>query len=153
VLFLLVQLESECYAIEAGRIAEIVPMVAITPMPQAPAGVAGVFNYRGAPVPVIDLSQVTTGRPARRRLNTRLVLVHYADTSGQQRTLGLVAERATEMVRKDPAEFIRAGIVDAGTRDLGPFAAASRGFVRRIDIDALLPAALRQPLTNPVVAG
>ncbi len=38
---------------------------AIKQIPQAPPGVAGVFNYRGAPVPVIDLSELALGRPAR----------------------------------------------------------------------------------------
>ena len=35
-------------------------------IPPGAAGVAGLFNYRGALVPVIDLSQLTLGRPALR---------------------------------------------------------------------------------------
>ena len=68
---------------------------------------AGLFNYRGAPVPVIDLSQLTLGRPAARRLSTRIVLVHYPDESGGTHLLGLIAERATQTVRHEPSDFVR----------------------------------------------
>jgi chemotaxis-related protein WspB len=55
-LFLLFQLGEERYALDTSHVAEVLPLVAITPIPQAPTGVAGLFNYRGAPVPAIDLS-------------------------------------------------------------------------------------------------
>ena len=87
-LFLLFQLGQDRYALDTGAIAEVLPLVAITAIPQAPAGVAGLFNYRGAPVPAIDLSQLTMGRPARRRLNTRIIMVHYPDARGDTASAG-----------------------------------------------------------------
>ena len=44
-------------------IAEVLPLVDITAIPQAPAGVAGLFNYRGTPVPV-DRSEPADAGPA-----------------------------------------------------------------------------------------
>jgi chemotaxis-related protein WspB len=90
-LFLLFQLGDDRYALDTGRVAEVLPLVAITPIPKAPTGVAGLFNYHGAPVPAIDLSQLTMGRPARNRMNTRIVLVHYPDGRGKTHLLGLIA--------------------------------------------------------------
>jgi chemotaxis-related protein WspB len=60
-LFLLFQLGSERYALDASRVVEVVPLLCLQRLPQAPPGVAGVFNYRGQPVPAVDLSQLTMG--------------------------------------------------------------------------------------------
>ena len=97
-LFLLFQLGQDRYALDAGQVTEVLPLVEIKQVPQAPPGVAGVFDFRGAPVPVIDLSQLALGRPAQRRLSTRLIVVHHRDEGGEQRLLGLIAEMATETV-------------------------------------------------------
>ena len=44
-LFLLFQLGQDRYALDTGRVAEVLPLVAITPIPQAPPELAGLFNY------------------------------------------------------------------------------------------------------------
>ena len=93
-LFLLFQLGDARYALDASLVAEVLPCIAVTGIPQAPTGVAGVLNYRGAPVPTIDLSQLMLGRPAQRRMSTRLVLVNVPDGSGDSRLLGLITEKA-----------------------------------------------------------
>ena len=41
--------------------AEVLPRLPLKPIAQAPHWVAGVFAYRGAVVPVIDLSALTFG--------------------------------------------------------------------------------------------
>jgi len=81
-LFLLFQLGENRYALDARQVAAVLPFVAIVQIPQAPPAVSGIFNYRGAPVPVIDLSQVLLGRAALRRFHTRIVLVNYSSESG-----------------------------------------------------------------------
>ena len=64
-------------------------MVTRKPCPRAPQGVAGLFDYRGKRVPVIDLSLLTLGKPAQQRLSTRIVLVHYGEKAD---LLGLIAQ-------------------------------------------------------------
>jgi chemotaxis-related protein WspB len=88
-LFLLFQLGRERYALEAGQVAAVLPLLSIKEIPQAPRAVAGLCNYRGTPVPVIDLSELTLGRPAQSRLSTRIVLVHYPDERGERRFVGV----------------------------------------------------------------
>ena len=46
-LFLVFQLGQDRYALDTGTVAEVLPLVEITPIPLAPAGMAGLFNYRG----------------------------------------------------------------------------------------------------------
>jgi chemotaxis-related protein WspB len=152
-LLLLFQIGPERYALDTGQVAEVLPLVGITRIPQAPAGVAGVFNYRGEPVPVIDLSQLTIGRPAQSRLNTRIVLVHYPDGNGGTHLLGLIAERVTETVRRDRADFVASGVTSGRTPYLGPVAADARGLMQWMDVEQLLPASVRDVLFAPPVAG
>jgi len=148
-LFLLFQLGEDRYALDTGTIAEILPLVAITPIPHAPAGVAGIFNYRGAPVPAIDLSRLTLGRPAPARLNTRLVVVHYPDARGETHLLGLIAEKVTETVRRDHAEFVTSGVTLDGAAHLGPVATGAGGLLHWIQVERLLPPAVRDVLFTP----
>jgi chemotaxis-related protein WspB len=120
--------------------------VAITQIPQAPPAVAGVLNYRGAPVPVIDLSQLTLGRPAERRLSTRIVLVHYPDARGGTQLLGLIAERATHTVRREETDFVASGVTSEGASYLGAVAPDARGLLQWLDARTLLPASVRDML-------
>jgi len=145
-LFLLFQLGKDRYALDAAGIAEVLPLVEITPIPQAPMGTGGLFNYHGVPVPAIDLSALALGQPAGCRLGTRIVLVHYSDGRGNRRKLGLIAEKATETMRADPGDFAASGIDNAATPYLGPVMADARGVVQWVDPQVLLPPALRDML-------
>ena len=151
-LYLLFQLGRDRYAFEAGGIVEVLPLVEITPIPQAPLGVAGLFNYRGSPVPAIDLSALLLGQPARRQFSTRIVLVHYPDGRGEARKLGLIAEKATGTLRADPTDFTDSGIGNAGAPYLGPVLADARGIVQRVDTQTLLPPVLRDMLFHELTA-
>ncbi len=142
-LFLLFQLGEVRYALDARQIAAVLPLVGVVQIPQSPPAVAGILDYRGAPVPVIDLSQVLLGRPALRRLHTRIVLVHFPDDSGAMHLLGLIAERATEALRREPTEFTASGV---SAPHLGPVATDERGLAQRIEVNQLLPASLRDLL-------
>ncbi len=145
-LFLLFQLGGDCYALDAAQVAEVLPLVRMKKIPRAPAGVAGVFTYRGAPVPAIDLSQLALGRPARPRLSTRVLLVNYPDATGAHRRLGLIAEHATETLRREPTDFVASGVKADGAPYLGPVVHDARGLIQWIEVDKLLPASVRAAL-------
>jgi len=81
-LLLIFKIGADRYALPASQMIEVVPLVNLKKIPQAPPGVAGVFNYHGQPVPVIDLSELATGTPAQARVSTRIMLVNYSNASG-----------------------------------------------------------------------
>ena len=145
-LFLQFQLGKDRYALDSSQVVEVLPLLGIKQIPQAPAGVAGAFNYRGKPVPVIDLSELALGRPARPHMSTRIIIVRYPDGNGTLHQLGLIAEKATETVRRDPADFADSGVVNDGAPYLGPVATDPNGLVQRIEVTQLLPAAVRDVL-------
>lgn len=150
-LHLLIDLEGSRYALPAAAIEEIAPLLAVTPLPGAPRGIAGAVNFRGETLPVVDLAMLLLGRPARALMSTRLVIVKYPGADGEPRRLGCIAEHATEILRCDPEEFKPAGVelggIDcAGAGFLGPVRPDRDGLVQRITIEALLPEALRAAL-------
>ena len=145
-LFILFQLGRDRYALDAAQVVEVLPLVQVKKIPHAPAGVAGVFTYRGGPVPVLDLSLLALGRPARSRLSTRVLLVNFPDAGGAKRLLGLIAENATETLRREAADFVASGVKADGAPYLGPVATDERGLIQWVEADKLLPAAVREAL-------
>jgi chemotaxis-related protein WspB len=145
-LFVLFQLGLERYALDATLVVEVLPLLGIKHIPLAPTGVAGAISYRSVPVPVIDLSALTLGRPSARKLNTRILLVHYPDRASTPRLLGLIAEKATDTIRREPGDFRTAGISNDAAPYLGPVAADAQGLIQWITVDKLLTAAVRDVL-------
>jgi len=145
-LFLLFQLGNERYALQANRVVEVVPLLELRRMPQAPTGVAGIFNYRGQPVPAVDLCELTLGQPANERFSTRIIIVNYPDDQGTNHLLGLIAEHATEMLRKDASEFLDSGIKLSQAPYLGPILMDNHRPVQWIYEQRLLPEPVRDLL-------
>jgi len=145
-LFVIFELGDDRYALDARQVVEILPLVRLRPLPHAPTGVAGLFNYRGAPVPAIDLTELAFGRPAVRRLSTRLLLVRYPYEHGLERLVGLIVERVTRTARHDEQEFVASGVSNTRAPYLGPVLIDSDGLLQRIDVAVLLPAPARELL-------
>jgi chemotaxis-related protein WspB len=151
-LFLVFQLGRDRYALDATQVVEVLPLVRIKALPQAPAGVAGLCNYRGRPVPVIDLSAMALGRPAQVRLSTRLILLHYQDATGAKSVLGLLAEQATDTIRRNPEDFAPCGVDNPGTRYLGPVTKDREVLIQRIEAPQLLTPEVRSVLFQAMEA-
>jgi chemotaxis-related protein WspB len=145
-LFLLFQLGHDRYALEAGRVVEVLPLVELKGLPQSPPGVAGVFNYRGQPIPAVDLCALTLQRPAQECLSTRILVVRCPGADGQSHLLGLIAEQATEMLRRNRQDFVNAGLKLDSAPYLGPVLLDERGLIQWIHEDRLLPDTVRESL-------
>ena len=151
-LFLLFQLGDDRYALDVRQIVEILPCLGLKRIPQAPQGVAGLLNYHGAPVPVIDLSALALGRDAVLRMSTRLILVRYPGPGEGNQLLGLMAEQATETARFDAADFVPGGIGSPEAGYLGPVTSHAGVLVQRIEIAGLLTDKVKSLLFEPLAA-
>ena len=76
-LYLLFRIGADRYALDAGDVIEVLGMRAFKQVPGTPPWVAGMFDCRGAAVPVIDLSALAGAGAAARVTSTRLALVRY----------------------------------------------------------------------------
>src|SRR2546425_10598959 len=145
-LFLLFQLGKDRYALDASRVVEVAPLLALKRLPQAPKGVAGIFNYRGRPVPAVDLSEMAIGKPASERLSTRIIIINYRHENGTDHLLGLIAENATEMLRKNTKDFVDSGVSLKAAPYLGPVLMDAKGAIQWINEQRLLSDHVRELL-------
>ncbi len=112
-------------------------MVALKRMPNAPDCVAGLFNYRGIIVPVIDLRQLIHGAPCQLRLSTRIILVDYLKKDKTPAVFGIMAERITEAVNKPESDFVSSSITMRDTPYLGGIMMENKEMIQLIDLDHL----------------
>lgn len=101
-LMLLFSVGDELFACDAEPVLEVVPSVKLKEIPKAPSFIAGLLNYGGQPVPVIDFCRLLKERPAAESLHTRIILFDAG--------YGLIAERVTETTNLSPSEFEETGL-------------------------------------------
>ena len=141
-LLLVFQLGDHRFALDTQGVVEVLPLVECRPLPQAPTGVAGVFNFHGTPVPLLDLAALALGTSSRLRMSTRIILVNYED-GGETHLLGLLAEKTTATIRRTEAEFAEAGVAVDSAPYLGPVTSDERGMIQRVELNGLLPESVR----------
>ncbi|MDB4888870.1 MAG: hypothetical protein JWL61_725 [Gemmatimonadetes bacterium] len=143
VLYLVIRLGADRYAIDTAAVIEVLPLVRLKALPGGPVGVAGVMNFRDSAVPVVDLNLLAVGVPTPPRLTTRIVVVRYEEEASM---LGLLVPEAAEALRFDADAFVDAGIATNGARYLGAVLTTPDGVVQRVTVSELLTADLRDAL-------
>jgi chemotaxis-related protein WspB len=151
-LFILFQIGRDRYALSASGIIEVLPLINLKRVPGAPAGVAGVLNYHGTPVPVVDLNEMALAEPAAQRLSTRIILVKYPLQAQNPHPLGLIAEHATSMIRRSSQDFMEAGVESEKAPYLGRVANDAGGLIQWIEVERLLTPELRDVLFRELVS-
>lgn len=145
-LMLLFHLGNSQYTIPVAEVVEVAPQVELGSVARAPAYIAGLFNYRGQNVPVIDLCRLLHDQPCRNSFTTRIILAHFPLANGDSRVLGLLAERVTETLHIDPDSYTDTGIQIDDTPFLGRVAQTDSGLIQQVSVSDLLPAPLRAQL-------
>jgi chemotaxis-related protein WspB len=147
-LILQFRMGEDTYALDTRQVVRVLPAARLKRLPGAPAGIAGLLNFEGTPVPVVDLAELTLGHPAAQHLSTRIILTELAGPAGANRLLGLLAEHATNTLRCNSADFTPAGITPPGARYLGPVATMGGMLVQRIEPERLLTTELHEALAQ-----
>ena len=89
-------LQGEVFAIDAGGVREILDLVPITEVPNAPRFASGLINVRGRVVPLADL-RVTfgMGRP-KPDDDTRIVVIEI-ELGGEPAIVGILADKVQDV--------------------------------------------------------
>lgn len=82
-------------AVPLAQVAEVAPRLLVSPLPDAPAHVAGYVRFRGAHVPVLELGLRLGGEALPVRVEDRIVLVRRVEGE----LCGLLVEEAEGVVR------------------------------------------------------
>lgn len=137
-LMLLFYVGNDLYALDSSQVVEIIPKVLLRKVYQVPEYIAGLFNYRGAIVPVIDLCQLIQKQPSRPFLSTRIIMVNYLEPNGVNCWLGLIAQRVTETLNKpDVISVDTVPLLDEAPY-LGEMIMDEKGLIQRIRLEYLL---------------
>ncbi|ESY90193.1 chemotaxis protein CheW [Mesorhizobium sp. LNHC209A00] len=145
-LFLAFNMGHDLYLLDVHQVEEVLPYVAAKGLPGAPTGVIGLIDYRGAPIPLIDITLLALGRPSVPVLSTRMVVTRYSSLDGEQRLLAMLAERVTDTLERDPSEFAPFGLEPGTPPYLGPVASDEEGITQWVKVEALLSEEIRAAL-------
>ena len=148
-LCLLFEIAGDKYALDAAQVIEVLPLVDLKKILHGPPEIAGACNYRGTPLPVVDMSRMAVGESARPRLSTRIVVVHYQEPDGVRRQMGLLVEKATHTIKKSASDFVASGVANPWAPYLGAIATDRVGLIQRIDVSTLLSPYLKELLFTP----
>jgi chemotaxis-related protein WspB len=136
-LMLLFSVGNNLYAIPSTHIVEVIPRIPYREVFQVPQYLAGVFNYRGTIVPIIDLCQVIHGTPSKMRLNTRIIIISAPQSEGHQQCMGLIAERVIETTDKNATDIKITDIVDHNAQYLKGMVIDSKGMIQLVNLEYL----------------
>ncbi len=143
---LLFYVSDDRYAISGSQVVEVIPLVDLKKLARSPNYVAGLLNYRGRIIPVIDLCQLLAEKPYRYHLSTRIIIVNYLGEGQTPYLLGLIAERVTETLDIQDTDLIDAGIQVDAAPYLGQVLTDQQGMIQCIQVESLLSESQRQLL-------
>jgi chemotaxis signal transduction protein len=129
------------YGLPILAVKEILPHEEPTRVPGAPASIRGVINVRGAVVPVLDLA-VKFGRGETAATKRTCILVVEARVSGEQLTLGVLADSVNEVLDLPPEAVEPPPVFGTGVRldYLTGMGKVGNGFVLLLEVDRVVSA-------------
>lgn len=137
-LFLQLKIGDDRYVVEAKDVVEVVPFIKLKKVPKAPPFIAGLINYRGASVPVVDVCGLLTGAGCERKLSTRIAIVNCGEFERGKVCVGLLLERMTEVVKLNEGDFKDSGVTLKKEPCLGSVALDERGMAQKLIIGKIL---------------
>ncbi|MFQ5469540.1 MAG: chemotaxis protein CheW [Gammaproteobacteria bacterium] len=137
-IFLVFKIGSDRYVVEAKKVVEIVPMVNLKQLPGSASHVLGLMNYRGLPVPVIDLGRFSQEKNAEKNMSTRIIVLNHFDEKNNPFTIGVVAEDVTETIDRDLSQFVKSAASDSGDTLLGSVTIDGDEIIQMVDVSNLL---------------
>jgi purine-binding chemotaxis protein CheW len=97
-------LDDQRYALALARVERSIRVVAITPLPEAPAIVLGIIDLGGVVIPVIDIRMRFNHPPRDVRLSDHLIVA----TTGK-RTVALLVDETKGVIEVSPESYAPAG--------------------------------------------
>ncbi len=137
-LVVLFSIGDDRYGLPAAEVFEITPVLNLKKIPAAPDYVAGLCNFRGRPMPVLDISALARGIPSNLLLSTRMIVVNYVLDNGGVKPLGLLAEHATETATIRETDLQQPGIQAEKAPYLGKVTIMSGELVQMVEPEELL---------------
>lgn len=138
-LFLQFKISGNSYILEARDVIEIVPYANLQRIPQAPDYLAGLLNYRGDTVPIVDICFLMSGKPCELKLSSRIAMFDYKDDDGRSVCIGLLIERLTETVIYKESDFSDSGVALEDSPYLGKVIVDDQRITQLVSVREIIP--------------
>ena len=102
--YLTFKLSDEVFAVEVGKVREILEYISITKVPKTPEFMRGVINVRGSVVPVIDLRLKFGMDRTEQSVNTCIIVLEMG-FEGEATILGALSDSVQEVIEIEPDQI------------------------------------------------
>lgn len=102
--FLTFKLMEEIFALEIGKVREVLDFAGVTKVPQTPEFMSGVINLRGNVVPVVDM-RLKFGMTATEKTVNTCVIITEVNLDGENTVLGAMADSVQEVLDLEAGEI------------------------------------------------
>ena len=102
--YLTYKLGEEIFALDIGKVREVLDFTSVTKVPQTPEFMRGVINLRGNVVPVMDLRLKFGMSMTDKTVNT-CVIITEVDVEGEKVILGAMADSVQEVLDLEPDQI------------------------------------------------
>lgn len=136
-------LAQQRYALDLAVVERVLPMVAVSPLPDAPEIALGVINVHGAVVPVLDLGRRVGIAPRNYGVDAHLLLART-----KRRRVAIPVDEVVGVRAIAATAVVPASEVLPGTTHVAGIAALPDGLLFIHDLDTLLSSSEEQRLTD-----
>jgi purine-binding chemotaxis protein CheW len=121
------------FAVHVQTVEKVVSSLEISALPGAPDAVAGVFNFHGTVIPVLDLNLRIDGQAAKPSLDAQLLIVRTP-----ARQLAILADEVLDIVAIPADKIVSRKALVPGVGLVSGVAAAPDGLIFIQDADSFL---------------
>ncbi|MFS2007431.1 chemotaxis protein CheW [Duganella sp. CT11-25] len=144
---LIFHIGADRYGLRLRDVVRVLPLLELKHLPLAPDPVAGLMDFHGQSVPVIDLCRASGLPSGEDHFDTRIIVADYHAPEGTDHLLGLRAERVLGVQEVSEAQLADSGVQAAPF--LGQVASDAQGMLQLVELEQLLPESLRALLFQP----
>jgi purine-binding chemotaxis protein CheW len=102
--YLTFKLEGEVFALDVGKVREILDYTNITKVPQTPEFMRGVINLRGSVVPVVDMRLKFGIAPQAKTVDTCIIVMEI-NVDNETTVLGALVDSVQEVFELEPSQI------------------------------------------------
>lgn len=135
------KLADEVFALEIGKVREVLDFTTVTKVPRTPDFMRGVINLRGSVVPVVDLKLKFGMGRTEQSVNT-CVIITQVMVGGDSTVLGCLADAVQEVLDLAPQDISPAPRIGARLRTdfIAGMGRRNDSFIIILDIDQVFTA-------------
>ena len=144
-LYLELMVAEQKYLLDSSCVEEVLPIAKLRKVSKAGEYISGLLNFRGFPIPVVDIGFLLSGKKTKYFMNTRIVVVKVSTEISMCSRFGIIVEHLNATKRlSDEVEYNTAYYKNKTPYLGGVITTDAVDMVQKINILELVTEELRQ---------